>query len=84
MIKPEKYGHLHLVYYPQYLLKNINHPWLFKLGGWNKHPVYQVLKFILGCRFTFKACAKNVREKTTKYSLKTVEAVLYADGYVFT
>ena len=26
---------------------------------------------ILGCRFTFKAYAKNVREKTTKCSLKT-------------
>ena len=31
----------------------------------------QFLKFILGYTFTFKAYAKNVREKTTKCSLKT-------------
>ena len=29
--------------------------------------------FILGCKFTFKAYAKNVTEKTTKRSLKTVD-----------
>ena len=31
----------------------------------------QFLKYILGYTFTFKACAKNVREKTTKCSVKT-------------
>ena len=31
----------------------------------------QFLKFILGYTFTFKAYAKNVREKTTKCSLET-------------
>ena len=41
----------------------------------------QFLKFILGCMFTIKAYAKNVREKTTKCSLKTAEVLLDAEGH---
>ena len=37
---------------------------------------------MLGCRFSFVAYAKNVREKTTKRSFKTTEALLVADGHV--
>ena len=37
---------------------------------------------MLGCRFNFEAYAKNVREKATKCSLKTIE--LDADGNVLT
>ena len=32
----------------------------------------------LGCRFSFEAHAKNVREKATKCSLKTTEVLLGA------
>ena len=35
-------------------------------------------KFMLGCRFSFQACAKIVREKATKYSLKTTKVLLNA------
>ena len=64
---------------------NINHSWLFKLGEWNnRHPIYQFSNFILGCRFTFKAYAKNVREETSKCSLKTAEVLLDADEHVLT
>ena len=38
---------------------------------------------MLGCRFRFGACAKNVQEKATKCSLKTTEVLLDADGHVF-
>ena len=58
---------------------------LRKLGKWkNRHPVYQFLKFILSCRFTFNAYAKIIREKTTKCSLKTAEILLHADGLMNT
>ena len=39
---------------------------------------------MLGCRFTFNAYAKNVRQKTTKCSLKSAEILLDADGHVLT
>ena len=58
---------------------------LFTVGAWNNRQlVYQLLKFILGCRFTFKAYAKNVREKTAKYILKTTEILMDVDGHVLT
>ena len=34
---------------------------------------------MLGCKFSFKTYAKNVREKATKCSLKTTEVLLDAD-----
>ena len=37
---------------------------------------------MLGCRFKFKVCAKNVREKAMKCSLKITEVLLDADGHV--
>ena len=37
---------------------------------------------MFGGRFSFKAYTKNVREKTTKSSLKTTEFFLDADGHV--
>ena len=40
------------------------------------------MKFILGCRFTFKAYAKNINDKMTKYSLETGEVLFDADGHV--
>ena len=39
---------------------------------------------MLGCRFSFKAYAKNIREKATKGSLETNEILLDADGHVIT
>ena len=39
-------------------------------------------KFVLGCSFSFEALAKNVRQKTTKSSLKTAEVLLDADGHL--
>ena len=39
---------------------------------------------MLGSRFSFKAHAKNIREKATKCSLKTAEVLLDADGNVLT
>ena len=39
-------------------------------------------KFIFGCWFSLEAYGKNVREKTTKCSLKTTEVLFHADGYV--
>ena len=41
-------------------------------------------KFMLGCRFSFKSCAENIREKATNRSLKATEVLLDADGYVLT
>ena len=41
-------------------------------------------KSMLSCRFSFEAYAKNVRQKTTKYSIKTTELLLDADGHVST
>ena len=41
-------------------------------------------KFMMGCRFNFKACARNIREKTTKCSLKTTEVLIDAYGHVLT
>ena len=35
---------------------------------------------MLGCRFCFELYAKNIREKTTKCSLKTKDILLDADG----
>ena len=65
--------------------KNLNQPWLFKLQGWNnRHSLYQFLKFILGCRFNFKAYAKNVRKKKKTCSLKTAKILLDADRHVLT
>ena len=67
------------------LKENIKHPWVFKseitdqFTNFTKFTkVYQFLKFILAFRFTFNAYAKNVREKTTKCSLKTAEVLLDA------
>ena len=40
--------------------------------------------FLLGCRFSFQAYAKKVREKTTQCSLKTTEVLLHADGHELT
>ena len=39
---------------------------------------------MLGCRFSFKVYAKNVREKETKCSLKSTEVPLDADGHLLT
>ena len=39
---------------------------------------------MLRCRFSYKAYAKNVKEKAIKHSLKTTEVLLGADGYVVT
>ena len=36
------------------------------------------------CRFSFKAYAKNVREKAVKCSLKTTEVLLNTNGHVLT
>ena len=41
-------------------------------------------KFMLGCRLSFEAYAKIVREKATKCSLKTTEALLDADEHLLT
>ena len=40
------------------------------------------LKFLLGCRFSFEAYVKKGREKATKFSFKTTEVLLDADGHV--
>ena len=37
-------------------------------------------KLMLGCRFSFEAYAKNVRDKSTKFFLKTTGVLLDADG----
>ena len=37
-------------------------------------------KFMLGCRFSFEAYSKNVREKATKCSWKTAEVLLDVDS----
>ena len=37
---------------------------------------------MLGCRFSFEADAKNVREKAFQCSLKTTEVLFYPDGHV--
>ena len=37
-----------------------------------------------GCRFSFEAYAKSVKEKATKSSLKTTNVPLGADGHVLT
>ena len=67
------------------LKENINHPWFFRLGKWSKrHQVYQFLKFMLCCRFSFEAYAKNIREKATKCSWNTTEILLDADGHELT
>ena len=39
---------------------------------------------MLGCRFSFKAYANNVREKVTKCYLKTTEVLWEADEHVLT
>ena len=39
---------------------------------------------MLGCRFSFETYAKNVREKVTECSLKTIEVLFNADGHVLT
>ena len=39
---------------------------------------------MLGCRFRFKAYAKNIKEKARKCSLKTTEVLLDADEHVLT
>ena len=41
-------------------------------------------KFMSGCRFSFKAYAKNVKEKATKCSLKATDILLDADRHVLT
>ena len=42
------------------------------------------MKFILDCRLSFEAYAKKVREKATKYYLKTTEVLVDGDGHAFT
>ena len=37
---------------------------------------------MLGRRFSFEVYAKDVREKTSKCSLKTTEVALDADGHI--
>ena len=65
--------------------ENLNQTWFFKLENWNnRHIAYWFLQFMLGCRFSFEAYAKNVREKVTKFSLETTEVLLDADGHVLT
>ena len=50
-------------------LENINRRWLSKLEKWNnRHLVCQFLKFMLGCRLSFEAYARIVREKATTYT----------------
>ena len=39
---------------------------------------------MLGCRFSFETYAKNVTEKVTECSLKTIEVLFNADGHVIT
>ena len=39
-------------------------------------------KFMLSCKFSFKAYGKNVMEKVTKCSLETTEVLLDADRHV--
>ena len=39
-------------------------------------------RFMLGCRFSVEAYAKNVRERSTKCSLNVNEVLLDADGHV--
>ena len=64
--------------------ENILCHYLYSTKNWktrrvnNRHPVNEILKFILGYRFIFKAYVKKVREKTTKCSLKTAEVWLDA------
>ena len=41
-------------------------------------------KFMLGCRFSVEAYAKNVGEKATKCSLKSTEVLLDNNGHVLT
>ena len=41
-------------------------------------------KFMSGCKLGFKAYAKNVKEKTTKCSLKATDMLLDADRHVLT
>ena len=41
-------------------------------------------RFMLDCRSSFEAYAKNVREKATKCPLKTAEVLLHANGHVLT
>ena len=48
------------------------------------YPVYEFLKFMLSCRFSFQAYVKSVREMTTKCSLNITEVLLDADGHVLT
>ena len=65
-------------------LKNYYY-YYFKQGKRNsRHFIYQFLKFMLGCRFSSEAYAKNEREKETKCSLKTNDVLLGADGHVLT
>ena len=39
---------------------------------------------MLSCRYRFQAYAKNVRQKTTKWSSKTTEVLLDTGGHVLT
>ena len=41
-------------------------------------------KVMLGCRLSFEAYAKKVREKATKSSLKTTQVLFDANGHVLT
>ena len=50
----------------------------------NKMVDFVMKKFMLGCRLSVEANAKNVREKTTKCSLKTTEVLFDVDGHVLT
>ena len=45
---------------------------------------FDMKKFMLGCRFSFEAYAKNLRKKVTEWSVKTTEVLLNVDGHVFT
>ena len=39
---------------------------------------------MLGCRFSFKAYAKNARQKATKWLLKTINIVFSVEGHALT
>ena len=52
-----------------------------KLIKWH---TFVMKKFMLGCRLSFEAYAKIVREKATKCSLKTTEVLLDVDGHALT
>ena len=60
-------------------------PWHFNSGNSNsRHHDYYFSQFMLGVRFSFKAYAKNVREKATMSPLKATMVLLDVGGYKLT